>query len=359
MEERTWTPAQSAAIDCRDKTLLVSAAAGSGKTAVLTERIIRSLCDAQNPVDISRLLVVTFTRTAAAELRERISAALMSRLAKETEAGNEETVRHLTHQLMMLGSAKISTIDSFYLDLVRTHFEEVGFPPSFGMATEADLLSLSRDTMNAVVDEMYAEDPAFSAVADLFSEIKSEQGIADSLLDIAERLNKLPEQYDFLLHFAKENEALADTPFDSTFGKTVYGYLASLAANGEKILAHALTTLEGEADPLAAKKYFAVFDELQGHCQTLAKALGEKNADAVSAALSAPLTAALSKDSPEISSQMQHAVSLALELRKKWKEIAAEYGVFDSKEIKSGMQKNAEILRLLHRYNEQARLVKV
>ena len=251
MEERTWTAAQKSAIDCRDKTLLVSAAAGSGKTAVLTERIIQSLCDTTHPVDISRLLVVTFTRTAAAELRERISAALMSRLAKETEVGNEENMRHLTHQLMMLGSAKISTIDAFYLDLVRTHFEEAGFPPSFRMATEADLLSLSRDTMNAVIDEMYAEEPAFSLVADLFSEIKSEQSIADNLMEVAEKLNKLPEQYDFLLRFAKENEELADAPFDSTFGKTIYGYLGTLAENGKQILSHALSTLEGEADERA------------------------------------------------------------------------------------------------------------
>ena len=108
----SWTPAQLSAIEMRDKTLLVSAAAGSGKTATLTERIIRSLTDDNNPADISRMLIATFTRASAADLREKISAALSKKLAENP------TNRNLADQLVALGSAHISTIDSFYLDIL-------------------------------------------------------------------------------------------------------------------------------------------------------------------------------------------------------------------------------------------------
>ena len=109
----TWTDAQLSAINTQGKTLLVSAAAGSGKTATLTERIIRSITREESPADLSRLLVVTFTRAAAADLKAKISAALADALA------NDPTNRHLASQIMILGSAKICTIDSFYLDLVN------------------------------------------------------------------------------------------------------------------------------------------------------------------------------------------------------------------------------------------------
>ena len=112
MAERKWTPAQAEAIAERNKTLLVSAAAGSGKTATLTERIIRSLTDPESKADLSRMLVVTFTRAAAAELRTRISGALSAAIASGGRTA------HLSRQLLALPTAKISTIDSFCLDLV-------------------------------------------------------------------------------------------------------------------------------------------------------------------------------------------------------------------------------------------------
>ena len=107
MAKRTWTDKQQKAIDTRDRTLLISAAAGSGKTATLTERVIRSLLEGDDPLSVTDLLVVTFTRAAASELKERISAALSEAIAKDP--GN----RHLQNQLIGLGGAHISTIDAF------------------------------------------------------------------------------------------------------------------------------------------------------------------------------------------------------------------------------------------------------
>jgi len=117
MGKREFTKEQLSAIETRDKTLLVSAAAGSGKTATLTERIIRSITDEKNPEDISRMLIVTFTNAAVDELRGRITAALKEKLAENPEN------KRLEHQLYMLPSARISTIDSFCNDILKNNTE--------------------------------------------------------------------------------------------------------------------------------------------------------------------------------------------------------------------------------------------
>ena len=139
MAERRWTDDQLSAIENRDRTLLVSAAAGSGKTATLTERIIRSLMDEQNPIDIDSLLVVTFTNAAAAELRAKISAALTDAVKH-----NPDSAR-LKRQLYLLPSAKIRTIDSFCNEILRQNCDRVGVPYGYRIAdtAECELLAIS------------------------------------------------------------------------------------------------------------------------------------------------------------------------------------------------------------------------
>ena len=105
--------------------MLVSAAAGSGKTAVLVERIIKRITDRKDPVDIDRLLVVTFTKAAAAEMRERIGAAI------EAECEKDPQNTHLRRQSALIHNAMITTIDSFCLFVVRNHFEEISLDPNF------------------------------------------------------------------------------------------------------------------------------------------------------------------------------------------------------------------------------------
>ena len=109
---RNWTDSQKQAIESRNGTVLVSAAAGSGKTAVLVERVIGRITDKQNPVDIEKLLVVTFTKAAAAEMKERISVRLSEMIAEEP------TNTYLKRQKMYLPNAQISTMDSFCARLV-------------------------------------------------------------------------------------------------------------------------------------------------------------------------------------------------------------------------------------------------
>ena len=117
-----WTPEQEAAMSIKGTTLLVSAAAGSGKTSVLTERIIRLLTDREHPADLSRMLIVTFTRASAADLKAKIAKALTTELAEHPGDA------HLTQQILSLSSAQISTIDSFFQKVVRANFDELDLP---------------------------------------------------------------------------------------------------------------------------------------------------------------------------------------------------------------------------------------
>lgn len=160
----TFTDTQRQVIENRGCNLLVSAAAGSGKTAVLVERIVEMVCGGENPVDIDRLLVVTFTNAAAAQMRERVSRAINDRLAREPE--NE----HLQRQSALLYNAQITTIDSFCLFVLRNQFHTIGLDPGFRIAEEGELKLLRADVLAAVLEDAYKKaEPAFLHCMEYFS----------------------------------------------------------------------------------------------------------------------------------------------------------------------------------------------
>lgn len=145
-----FTPEQQRVIELHNSNILVSAAAGSGKTAVLVERIIRMICDGEHPADIDRLLIVTFTNAAAAEMRERIAAGIAARL--EADPGNE----HIQKQSALLHNAQITTIDSFSLFLIRNHFNEIGLDPDFRVADEGEIKLLQQEVLAQLLEDAYA-----------------------------------------------------------------------------------------------------------------------------------------------------------------------------------------------------------
>lgn len=147
----TFTPEQRQAISLHDKDILVSAAAGSGKTAVLSQRIVDMVCREKDPVDIDRLLVVTFTKAAAAEMRERISQAILGKLNEDGE--NE----HLQRQAALLHNAQITTIDSFCLFVLRNNFQDIGLDPAFRVADEGELELMGQEVLAQLLEERFAE----------------------------------------------------------------------------------------------------------------------------------------------------------------------------------------------------------
>ena len=145
----SWTKEQQQVIDLRGRNILVSAAAGSGKTAVLVERIIGIVTDETHPVDIDKLLIVTFTNAAAAEMRERIGAAIEKALEKNPMDA------HLQRQMTLIHNAQITTIDSFCLYVIRNHFHEIDLEPNFRIGDEGELKLLREDVLSKVLRENY------------------------------------------------------------------------------------------------------------------------------------------------------------------------------------------------------------
>ncbi len=187
-----WTKEQQQVIESRGKNLLVSAAAGSGKTAVLVERIIRMVTEGEHPLDIDRLLVMTFTRAAAAEMRERIGAAIEARLQEEPE--NE----HLQVQSALIHHAQITTIDSFCLNVIREHFNMLDLDPSFRIGDEGELMLLRRDVMAELLEDAYADGSGqFERFVETFGQGKSDAGIEDYIERVYtfSQSNPYPEQW--------------------------------------------------------------------------------------------------------------------------------------------------------------------
>ena len=181
MADTKWTEDQKKVIDVRDKNVLVAAAAGSGKTAVLVEHII-SLVTGENgrePVDIDKLLVVTFTNAAASEMRERILKALEKKM-KENPLDD-----HLRKQLTYIHNAKIATIDSFCKDVVKEHFNEIDIDPAFKIADSGDLALLKSDVMAEILERNYAEgSEEFHHFIDVYSDSRSDKAIEEKLLTL-------------------------------------------------------------------------------------------------------------------------------------------------------------------------------
>ena len=170
----SFTEKQQHVIDARKRDLLVSAAAGSGKTAVLVERIVKLVSDSEHPVDIDRLLVVTFTNAAAAEMRERISSALSDRLAADPE--NE----HLQKQTTLLHNARITTIDSFCLFVLRNQFHTIGLDPGFRIAEEGEIKLMQQDVLAEVLEECYAAgEPEFINCMEYFSQGSRDKAVEE------------------------------------------------------------------------------------------------------------------------------------------------------------------------------------
>ncbi len=175
----TFSKDQLSIIEARNSNILVSAAAGSGKTSVLTERITRLVTDKDNPVDIDRILVVTFTSAAATEMRERIEASLNDALAADPLNA------HLQKQLTLIHGAYITTIDSFCLNLVRSHFHRINLDPSFRIAGQGEIELLKQDTLKSVIKASYESGrESFYHIVDCFSKKDRDDSLESSISDL-------------------------------------------------------------------------------------------------------------------------------------------------------------------------------
>ena len=229
-----WTEAQKQAIETDGCHMLVSAAAGSGKTAVLTERILRKITEG---MDIDRMLIMTFTRLAATEMRERIGKAIADRLDRA-----EGDVRHLYRQQALLSRASICTIDSFCHDVVMKNFTVSGVDASFSVGEANELELLERECLEELLEQAYQESkPAFLLLADLFADRSDDGKLEEIILKLYHFIEALPDPEAWLNQCGEQYTADALQDFGQTvWGKTVLEHIAmeseELAAETERLL---------------------------------------------------------------------------------------------------------------------------
>ncbi|WHY02053.1 helicase-exonuclease AddAB subunit AddA [Neobacillus sp. DY30] len=192
-EGATWTEDQWKAIMGKNKDILVAAAAGSGKTAVLVERIIQKLLSAEDPIDVDELLVVTFTNASAAEMRHRIGEALEKAINKDPGS------RHLRKQLSLLNKASISTLHSFCMEVIRKYYYLIDVDPGFRIVDETEAQIIRDEVMDELFEEEYGkkDNEPFFRLVDSFTSDRSDNALMDIVRDIYDfaRSNPLPSHY--------------------------------------------------------------------------------------------------------------------------------------------------------------------
>ncbi|MBQ7380018.1 MAG: UvrD-helicase domain-containing protein [Clostridia bacterium] len=275
---RTWTPAQSAAMQYQKTSLLVSAAAGSGKTATLTQRIINQIVGDEN-CTLDRMLIVTFTRAAAAELRARIASALTEAIAKDPAN------RHLNHQLLLLPGAHIHTIDAFFGEPVRANFERLGLPAGFRMADDGEADGIACAVMEEVVEDFYhgcrdtengvlglARESAFLSFVETLVSSRDFSALVPTLTDLYQKLVTSEQGVARIFDCAQRIEAETEADFfDSLWGAQLRTYTVnSLLALEQKFLK---AKAEIAADPVCGSSFAQMFDSDAARCGMIAHRL--------------------------------------------------------------------------------------
>ena len=224
----TWTEEQQKVIDLRNRNILVSAAAGSGKTAVLVERIITMLTKDPTPVNVDRLLIVTFTESAAAEMKERIRVAIEKALEAYPE--NE----HLKQQATLIHNARITTIHSFCLSVIRDHFPAIDLDPGFRVGEEGELKLLRHDVLETVLEEKYRKESSGSLILHRpYGAGKNDKKLEELILKVYEISRSYPDADDSLeecveAYRIRDEKELEENRYVKIAMENVKKYLADL-----------------------------------------------------------------------------------------------------------------------------------
>lgn len=266
MSKGLWTAEQWEAVTARGSNILVAAAAGAGKTAVLVERIIQRITQAEEPVDIDRLLVVTFTNAAAAEMRERIARALARALNENPRS------RHLQRQLTLINRAPITTLHSFCLELIRQHFYRLDLDPGFRIADDTEAALLRLEVLEDLFESYYEEShPDFLALVECYGGERDDGSLQDLVLRLDDFSRSQPWPQDWLQKVAKafrlpSGTALEDLPWCEELKNTISLKLSQ----GEKCLLRALDLCRQPGGPAnyeaTLRDDLATFSQLQAAC---------------------------------------------------------------------------------------------
>ncbi len=249
-----WTKDQERAIYTRYRNVLVSAAAGSGKTAVLVERIINIITDEDNPVDIDKLLIVTFTNAAAAEMRERIGEAINKKIKENPNN------RRLQRQLTLLNKANISTLHSFCLYLIKNNFHQIDVEPNFRVGDTTEITLLKIEAMDEVMEQLYGEGRVeFYDLIESYCDNKSDDSLVQMVFKLYNFSMSMPNPHQWLLEKCEtfnveEGFSIENLPFKEELIK-------ELKENLEECLKLNERALEILEDEVFLEKYLKLFSE--------------------------------------------------------------------------------------------------
>ena len=237
-----WTEEQQKVIDLRKRNILVSAAAGSGKTAVLVERIISRLTKDNPPTDVDRMLIVTFTEAAAAEMKERIANAINKAL--EEDPDNE----HLKRQAALIYTAKITTIHSFCLSVIRDYFHTIDLDPGFRIAEEGELKLLKQDVMQELLENKYQEgEQDFLRFVETFATGRDDKELEELIEKLYDFSGSYPDPDEWLDQSAEYYKNIFEN--DNVIGKTILDYTKKILGNIVEDMDAAAELCSGETGP--------------------------------------------------------------------------------------------------------------
>lgn len=341
------TNAQRQAVELKGHTMLVSAAAGSGKTAVLTRRIINLVTDTENPVDISEVLVVTFTKAAATELKERISNAIHSALKEDPSN------KHLSNQLLKLGKAKISTIHSFCFDLVKNNFQMLELPANLRIADETESALICSNVMNELIDACYGglhsdKIRDFAEFTENFLQAKKDDSLHLVFSSIYNYLRNFPLGIDLLSESAEELEYGAlNNPLQTKWGEKIKNDLKRKLKYYFNLYEKACEYFS--ADDIFAAKYLPSFEADRRICFSVLSALDEGNYGEVLKALNVNEKISLGKVNKEYKTdESEYYCSLRKAFWKTLGNIIVKFFSFSENSVKNHFKATADVCRNMH-----------
>lgn len=240
MGDTKWTPEQLTAITESGCNLLVAAAAGAGKTAVLVERIIRKITDEKEPVDIDRLLIVTFTHAAATEMRERIGEAISKALDVNPDS------KIFQRQLMLLNRASITTIHSFCLEVIRNHFHAIDLDPNFRISDDTEATLLKLEVLDELLEDWYEKyEPDFQLLLDCYGGSRDDIALQEIILSTYEFVQSCPWPEKWLNEKTEEFKQDKERDFDGTvWSKTLINNALIELDSIERLTRKALNTIK-------------------------------------------------------------------------------------------------------------------
>lgn len=345
-----WTPKQLQAITQKGNNILVAAAAGSGKTAVLVERIINKI--SKEKIDIDKLLVVTFTNAAATEMRERVLDAIYKKL--ELEPDNLV----LRRQIILINKSNISTIHAFCLEVIRNNFYKLDISPNFRLASMPEIELLRMETLEKTFEELYErEDKQFIQLIDTYCNYREDDNLKDILLRIYKYIQSMPFPEEWLHSQVEKFNTNEELDFSETdWGKILIKSAKETINEGIKNLKQASMKLEVDKE---LNKWYLILNE---DIENLSSLLNMENWDEFYSTITNIKFRTWAQDKKIVSDVKDEAKEVRNKVKEKINDLKKKIFIYSSKQANHDIDEMYEILkgieRLINKFSKDYHQIK-